>query len=137
MLEGTQRWDELPADQQRPFARMAEVYAGYMEHTDEQIGRLIDALEMTGQLDNTLLFVFVALLLFLVKIELRVTARPNDPAKKSDAHHGETAEQTSNLAQWSGARRGCSSPCRFRTADLLAWGINPGVGVVASASRSC
>ena len=38
---------------------MAEVYAGYMEHTDAQIGRVIDFLEETGQLDNTLLFVFV------------------------------------------------------------------------------
>ncbi len=59
MLEGVQRWDEMPAETQRLFARMAEVYAGYMEHTDAQIGRLVDALERTGQLDNTLLFVFI------------------------------------------------------------------------------
>ena len=38
---------------------MAELYAGYMEYTDAQIGRLIDSLEQTGQLDNTLIFVFV------------------------------------------------------------------------------
>jgi arylsulfatase len=59
MLEGVQRWDDLSQDAKRVFARMAEVYAGYMEHTDAQIGRLIDALEMSGQLANTLLFVFV------------------------------------------------------------------------------
>ena len=50
---------QLSADETRLFARMAEVYAGFMEHTDAQIGRVIDFLERTGQLDNTLLFVFV------------------------------------------------------------------------------
>jgi arylsulfatase len=59
MLEGTQRWDDLSGDEKRLFARMAEVYAGYMEHTDAQIGRVVDFLEETDQLDNTLLFVFV------------------------------------------------------------------------------
>jgi arylsulfatase A-like enzyme len=59
MLDGVQKWDELSADEKRLFTRMAEVYAGYMEHTDAQIGRLVDALEHTGQLDNTLLFVFI------------------------------------------------------------------------------
>jgi arylsulfatase len=59
MLEGVQKWDELSADEQRLFARMAEVYAGYLAHTDAQIGRLVDFLEQTGALDNTLLFVFI------------------------------------------------------------------------------
>lgn len=59
MLEGVQRWDDLSADEKRLFARMAEIFAGYMEHTDAQIGRLVDALERSGQLENTLLFVFV------------------------------------------------------------------------------
>jgi len=59
MLEGVQKWDELPPEQRRLFARMAEVYAGFMEHTDAQIGRVIDALERTGQLDNTLIFVCI------------------------------------------------------------------------------
>lgn len=59
MLEGVPEWDTLSADEKKLFARMAEVYAGYMEHTDEQIGRLVDFLEETGQLENTLLFVFV------------------------------------------------------------------------------
>jgi Sulfatase len=59
MLDGVQKWDELDDDRKRLFVRMAELYAGYMEHTDEQIGRLIDSLEANGQLDNTLIFVFV------------------------------------------------------------------------------
>ncbi|MCC7367851.1 MAG: sulfatase-like hydrolase/transferase [Chloroflexi bacterium] len=47
-------WDTLDADEQRLAARHMEVYAGFLEHTDAQIGRLIDYLEAIGQLDNTL-----------------------------------------------------------------------------------
>lgn len=46
-------WDSLNADEKRLFARMAEVYAGFSEYTDAQVGRLIDYLEQTGQLENT------------------------------------------------------------------------------------
>lgn len=49
-------WDTLSADEKRLFSRMAEVYAAYSEYTDVQIGRLIDYLEESGQLDNTLIF---------------------------------------------------------------------------------
>ncbi len=47
-------WSELNADEKRLFARMAEVYAGFSEYTDVQAGRIIDYLEETGQLENTL-----------------------------------------------------------------------------------
>ena len=47
-------WDTLTADEKRLFARMAEVYAGFSEYTDAQVGRIIDYLEETGQLDNTI-----------------------------------------------------------------------------------
>jgi arylsulfatase len=59
MLEGVQRWDDLSADERRLFARMAEVYAGFISHADAQIGRLVDFLERTGQLDNTLVLAFI------------------------------------------------------------------------------
>ncbi|TDR85338.1 arylsulfatase [Enterovirga rhinocerotis] len=49
-------WDTLSADEKQLFARMAEVYAAFSEYTDVQIGRLLDYLEETGQLDNTLVF---------------------------------------------------------------------------------
>jgi arylsulfatase len=48
-------WDGLSADEQRLFSRMAEVYAGFLGHADEQIGRLLDHLEETGELDNTII----------------------------------------------------------------------------------
>jgi arylsulfatase len=53
-LDVTRPWDSLSADEQRLFARMAEVYAGFLAHTDAQIGRLLDHLEETGERDNTL-----------------------------------------------------------------------------------
>ena len=48
-------WDTLAADHKRLFARQAEVFAGFVEMTDHEIGRLVKAIEETGQLDNTLL----------------------------------------------------------------------------------
>ncbi len=59
MLEGVQKWDSLSADEKRLFARMAEVYAGFLEHADAQIGRLVKFLEETKALENTLVFVFI------------------------------------------------------------------------------
>ena len=48
-------WDSLSADQKRLYARMMEVYAGALSHADYNIGRLLDAIEQSGQLDNTLI----------------------------------------------------------------------------------
>lgn len=51
-------WDEYP-DRYKPVAsRLMEVFAGFMAHTDEQIGRLLDALDEMGETDNTL-FVYI------------------------------------------------------------------------------
>lgn len=49
-------WNTLNADEKKLFARMAEVYAGFSEYTDAQVGRIIEYLERTGQLDNTIIF---------------------------------------------------------------------------------
>ena len=59
MLEGVQKWDSLSVDEKRLYARMAEVYAGFLEHADAQIGRLMAFLEETKALDDTLVFVFI------------------------------------------------------------------------------
>src|SRR5205814_3286922 len=50
-------WDSLADDEKRLFARMAEVYAGFLSYTDAQIGRVLDYVEETGQLDNTIIVV--------------------------------------------------------------------------------
>jgi arylsulfatase len=49
-------WNTLNADEKKLFARMAEVYAGFSEYTDVQIGRLVEYLEQSGQLENTVVF---------------------------------------------------------------------------------
>jgi arylsulfatase len=47
-------WESLSDDEQRLFRRMAEVYAGFLSHADHELGRLLDYLEESGQLENTL-----------------------------------------------------------------------------------
>ncbi len=56
-LDWVRPWDSLSADEKRLFARMAEVYAGFVSYTDDQVGRLIDFLEESGQLENTIIMV--------------------------------------------------------------------------------
>ncbi|NBD07808.1 sulfatase-like hydrolase/transferase [Corallococcus sp. c25j21] len=51
------QWDSLPAEEKRLYARMMEVFAGFLEHTDHHIGRLLKFLEESGELDNTLIMV--------------------------------------------------------------------------------
>ncbi len=52
-----QDWNALPPEEKKLYARMMEVFAGFFEHTDHHIGRLIDYLERAGHLDNTLIMV--------------------------------------------------------------------------------
>ena len=46
-------WDELDGDARRVYARYMEAFAGYLSHTDHEVGRLLDVLAGTGDLDNT------------------------------------------------------------------------------------
>jgi arylsulfatase A-like enzyme len=46
-------WDILGEDERRLYARMMEVYAGFLTHADAQIGRFLDALEELGERENT------------------------------------------------------------------------------------
>lgn len=57
--EAIKDWDKLSADEKKLFARQMEVYAGFGEYTDTEVGRLIDAIGDTGELDNTLIFYIV------------------------------------------------------------------------------
>lgn len=49
-----QDWDALSQDEQRMLARQQEVFAGFLTHTDAQIGRVIDQLERLGVVDDTI-----------------------------------------------------------------------------------
>jgi len=50
-----QEWDSLSDDERRLYARMMEVFAGFLEHTDHHIGRLIEFLKRIGEYENTLI----------------------------------------------------------------------------------
>jgi arylsulfatase len=51
--DAVRRWASLNADEKHLFSRLMEVYAGYSEYTDAQVGRIIAYLEESGQLENT------------------------------------------------------------------------------------
>jgi len=56
---GIKDWDALTANEKKLFARQAEVFAGFVEQTDHEIGRLTSAIEEIGEMDNTL-FIYIA-----------------------------------------------------------------------------
>jgi len=56
---GVRHWDELSGDEQKIAARLMEIYAGFLTHTDAQVGRLLEHLERVGKLDDTII-VFIS-----------------------------------------------------------------------------
>jgi arylsulfatase A-like enzyme len=52
-------WDDMPDEMKPVLARQMEVYAGFLEHTDHHIGRLIDALDDLGVLEDTLVYYII------------------------------------------------------------------------------
>ncbi|MGA1361535.1 MAG: arylsulfatase [Ilumatobacteraceae bacterium] len=54
---GVKPWDELSDNERRLACRMQEAFAAFLDHTDAQIGRLVEGLRRLGQLDNTVIVV--------------------------------------------------------------------------------
>jgi arylsulfatase len=52
-------WDSLSTDAKKVYLRLMENYAGYMDYTDAEVGRLLDSVEASGEMDNTLIFYIV------------------------------------------------------------------------------
>jgi arylsulfatase A-like enzyme len=52
-------WDDMPDDLKPVLARQMEIYAGFLEHTDHHVGRLLDALEEMEILDDTLVYYII------------------------------------------------------------------------------
>jgi arylsulfatase A-like enzyme len=52
-------WDAQPEEAKRVYRRPMENYSGFLDHTDAQVGRVIDAIATSGELDNTLVFYVV------------------------------------------------------------------------------
>ncbi len=57
LLDTVRPWDSLSDDERRLFSRMAEVFAGYISYNDDRLGRVLDYLEESGEIDNTLIVV--------------------------------------------------------------------------------
>ncbi|MBU2950220.1 arylsulfatase [Tamlana agarivorans] len=55
LADTMQKWSDIPASQQDFQIRLMEIYAGFLEHTDVQYGKIVDELERQGELDNTLI----------------------------------------------------------------------------------
>ncbi len=53
--DGVEVWDDLPDSHKRFACRLQEAFAAFLDHTDTQIGRLVDGLRTMGELDNTIL----------------------------------------------------------------------------------
>ena len=52
-------WDDMPAELRPVLARQMEIYAAFLEHTDHHVGRVIDALDEIGALENTLVYYII------------------------------------------------------------------------------
>ncbi|MFC1778008.1 arylsulfatase [Pseudomonadota bacterium] len=56
LAKSMQKWSDVPKSQREFQVRLMEIFAGFLEHTDVQYGKVIDELERQGLLDNTLVF---------------------------------------------------------------------------------
>lgn len=52
-------WDSQPEEHRKLFARQAENYADFLEHTDFEVGRVVDAIEQLGELENTIIIYII------------------------------------------------------------------------------
>ena len=52
-------WDDIADDLKPVLARQMEIYAGFLEHTDHHIGRLLDSIEALGVMEDTLVFLII------------------------------------------------------------------------------
>ena len=55
LAKGMQKWSDIPTSQREFQTRLMEIYAGFLEHTDVQYGKIVDEIERQGLLDNTLI----------------------------------------------------------------------------------
>ena len=90
-LDDMRPWDSLSDDEKRLFARMAEVFAGFSEYTDHQVGRIVDFLEESGQLDNTII-------LYCADNGASGEGSPNGSVNENKFFNGWPDEMADNLA---------------------------------------
>ncbi|MBB5873013.1 arylsulfatase [Allocatelliglobosispora scoriae] len=84
-------WETLSDDEKKLFIRMAEVYAGFSEFTDSQVGRIVEFLEETGQLENTIV-------LYCADNGASGEGTPNGSVNENKFFNGWPDEMSENLA---------------------------------------
>ena len=123
-------WDTLHADEQRLAARHMEVYAGFLEHTDAQIGRLVEYLESIGQLDNTLLMLISdngasgeGGRLGCVNVDLQYQARQLEPLEVGLEALDRLGDETTNPHYPIGWAQAGSTPLKWYKTDVHGGGV--------------
>jgi len=102
-------WDSVPADQRSFYTRQMEVYAGFQENADSNLGRVIDAIEDMGELDNTVIICLwgdngaslegTPTGTFNEMISINgIPVAPEDQIQLAEEHGGEEAWGTSRMA---------------------------------------
>ena len=85
-------WAELNDEEKAMFCRMAEVYAGFSEYTDAQVGRIVDYLEESGQLENTII-------IYAVDNGASGEGSPNGSVNEGKVFGGYPDDEQENLKQ--------------------------------------
>src|SRR6185436_16648630 len=81
-------WDAMPAELKPILARQMEIYAGFLEQTDYEIGRVIDAIDDLGVLDDTLIFYIIG------DNGASAEGTPNGCYNQMNTLHGSADEET-------------------------------------------
>ena len=123
-------WDTLTPDEQRVAARHMEVYAGFLEHTDAQIGRLVAYLEEIGRLENTLLVLISdngasgeGSRLGAVNVDLSFQAGGSEPLSASLEALDRLGDETTNPHYPMGWAQAGNTPLKWYKTDVHGGGV--------------
>jgi arylsulfatase len=123
-------WDSLSADERRVAARQMEVYAGFLEHTDAQIGRLVDYLDRIGQVENTLLMLISdngasseGGRLGCVNVDAGYQARLEEPLEVALAVLDRLGDETTNPHYPAGWAQAGNTPLKWYKKDVHGGGV--------------
>ena len=123
-------WETLTPDEQRVAARHMEVYAGFLEHTDAQIGRLVAYLEEIGRLENTLLVLISdngasgeGGRLGAVNVDLSFQAGGSEPLSASLEALDRLGDETTNPHYPMGWAQAGNTPLKWYKTDVHGGGV--------------
>ncbi len=100
---GLKAWDSLTTDEKKAYAHFMEIYAGFLEYTDYEIGRIVAYLQQIEQLDNTLVFVMIG----------------DNGGSKEGSYAGTTGVAASNASGFGSGAKGEDAQTILRASDKL------------------